>query len=99
GGGRELPAERLPAVPRGAVPEAVPELAVREDREDFQLVDAPRRYPRSPDRRPAERFRRLPRALDERRVQEIPIRPDPEAVDPALAPRNRGDPRRSWHAQ
>ena len=41
--GRQLAAERLPGVPRRAVPVAVPQLAIREDREDLHLVRGPGR--------------------------------------------------------
>ena len=41
-------------MPGGAVPVAVPELAVTEDREDLELVDGPRGGGRRPGQRPCD---------------------------------------------
>ena len=90
-----VPVSSPPSVSQGmpgdAVPVAVPELAVGEDREDLELVGCPGGRGRRRGERPAERFGLVPGAGREDTVDEAPIRVDPEQVDPAFAPGNGGD--------
>src|SRR6266576_1198680 len=78
-------------MPGLAIPEAVPQGAVREDGEDLQLIDGPGRRGGGGSERAPERLRRIPGFATECTMEKGPGRIDPKEVDPVGAP---GDSRR-----
>ena len=87
-----------PSMPGVAVPVAVPELAVVEDREDLELVDGPGGRGRRRGERPAERAPAPTSPGQEETVDERSCLIHREEVDPTVVPTR---PRRSrsmhWH--
>src|SRR5689334_18955706 len=88
---RELATQRLPRMPRRAIPVTIPELAVGEDREHLQTIDAPRGRGGGGRQRSAQRLRLVPGPVMEGPVDEGAVEVGPEDVDAVLAPGDGAD--------